>query len=376
MTLHDSFTEIVPTADAAADVSTFPLEQPQLRTRRRGASTAGSLLPYFIAGEENRLAAFLSTSDQDVFSFGNPVLLIGPSGAGKSALGIHLAARRALRDGDASGPPKVTHLAAVDFARNFANAVENEDVARFRVELDHAAVLFIDDLQTISHKPAAQDELATRVQHRIDRLRPTVLTSRRLPSSVRRMRPALVSRSLTGLTVPIQLPGQAARRLLLKEFSLLHAVELEGVLIDEFEHGLAPALPARQLEAAVKQVNLWCRMNQTTPSSDAILACLDSVVEKRRVTLAAITTQTAKQFGLRSAELKSSSRRQRIVRARSMAMFLARQLTTESLTQIGNHFGGRDHSTVLHAIRKTTTSIEADPDLQRIADDVTEKLSG
>ncbi len=356
-------------------VTSFPLERPPFRRRRRDTLPPASQLSHFVVGPENRLAGFLGSSDEDLFGFGNPLLLVGPSGVGKTLLALHFAARGATMRATAEGPSSVNYVPAIDFARRYAEAVDTDDLNSFRESFDTAPVLVTDDLHLISHKSGAQNELASRIETRCDEHRPTVLTCRRLPTEIRGLRSRLVGRVLAGLTVPLRPPGQAARQLLLNEFSLVHGIQIDPAPLEMLENGLAPDLSLRSLEAVIKQIDLWSRMNNSEPTMEAVQSVLASIGQKRSVSMATITNTVARYFRVKSAELKSSSRRQSIVRARSLAMWLARRLTSSSLQQIGDSFGGRDHSTVLHAIRKTATLIDHDADLQRAAEELTEKLA-
>ncbi|WP_246146387.1 helix-turn-helix domain-containing protein [Rubripirellula lacrimiformis] len=332
-------------------------------------------MPYFIAGEENRLVSFVSTSDTSVFEFGNPILLIGPSGAGKTAIAMHLAARQAVHESIDSMPAKVVHFPAIDFARQYAEAVAADDLPPLRSEMNDAPILVIDDLHLIADKPAAQDELAMRIESRTAAGMATILTCRRLPSEIRGLRPLLVSRVLPGLTIPIAIPTGATRLQLLRELALHFGLEIEQGLLEVLHDGLEDQLPARSLEAALKQVSLWCRMHESGPTMEAIQSAIDRIGTTEEVTLPSITNAVARYFRMKSSEIRSSSRKQNLVRARSLAMYLARQMTGKSMHQIGDHFGGRDHTTVLHAIRKTQSLLENDSDLRRAADEVTEKLA-
>lgn len=358
----------------AESITSFPLERPTLRVRKRDASAFGPSLPYFIAGEENRLVAFVCQSEAAIFSLGNPILLLGPSGVGKTSIALHIAARQAVALSVESTPAAVLCMPAVDYARQYADAVASDDMPPLRSMLDDAPVLVIDDLHLISDKPAAQDELAMRIETRTRLGRATVLTCRRLPSEVRGMRSMLVSRVLPGLTIPIKPPVGAARTLLLRELAMHHGVEIDSQLIESLSAGLDSNLTTRSLDAAVKQVSLSSRMNETTPNEETIRSVIETVGRGDEVSLASITNAIARYFRHKSSELRSGSRKQQIVRARSLAMYLARRLTSKSMHQIGDYFGGRDHTTVLHAIRKTEKLIQDDTDLRRAADEVTEKL--
>lgn len=383
---------IVSTPAAANRVTSFPLERPLAWVRRREAPGSSRLLPYFIAGDENRLATFVAVADDAALDVGNPLLLIGPSGSGKSALAMHLAARLSRSRTVASSqtqpdsrqpiaaeisdaePAAVLYLTAVDFARAYADGVAADILQPLRDEIHQAAVLVIDDLHLIRDKPAAQDELALRIDTRTQRNQPTILTSRRLPSEIRGIRPLLASRAMPGLTIPLAVPSGEARIQILRELAIHHQLELDEDLILLLHERLDARLPARSLESAIKQIALWGRMHDAAPSLQAAEYAIETVGESEEISLAQITSAVAKYYRLKRSELRSGSRKQTLVRARSLAMLLGRRLTSKSMHQIGDYFGGRDHTTVLHAVRKTESLLEQESELRRAYDEISEKL--
>jgi chromosomal replication initiator protein len=357
------------------NVASFPLERPPVRGRRRDARITGGSLPYFIAGDENRLVKFVCQTTNSIFEMGNPILLVGPSGCGKTVIAMHLAAKQSFRTSVNDQPAAVVYYPAIDFARQYAEAVAADDLPPLRQELNEAPILVIDDLHLIAGKTAAQEELAMRIETRANQGLPTILTCRRLPSEIRGIRPILVSRSLPGLTIPIAMPVGEARLLILRELALHQGIEIDPQLLDVLNLGLSSSLPARALEAALKQISLWCRMHESAPTIEAVQSAIDIVGRTEEVSLPMIAGAVSKRLRIKLADLRSGSRKQSIVRARSLAMLLARRMTAKSMHQIGDYFGGRDHTTVLHAIRKTESLLEDDSDLRRAADEVTEKLS-
>jgi chromosomal replication initiator protein len=375
-----------PVIHVPSRLTSFPLERPSVWIRRReGVGQWTNLLPYFLAGEENRLAAFVAMADHATLDLGNPLLVIGPGGAGKSALALHLAARLACshhqrftndnQSATASEPGGVLYFTAVDFARAYAQAVAADDLQPLRDQLHQAPVLVLDDLHLIVDKSAAQDELGSRIDARTQDDRPTVLTSRRLPMEIRGMRPLLASRAVPGLTIPLSIPCGETRLQLLRELCACHELELSSSMIQWLDQRLDSRLPARSMEAAVKQIVLWSRMHDRSPTTEALEHAIQVVGGAEETGIAEIASSVAKYFRLRQSDLRSSSRKQNFVRARSLAMFLGRRLTSKSMQQIGEYFGGRDHTTVLHAIRKVEGLLEHEADLRRAADEIQESLS-
>jgi chromosomal replication initiator protein len=393
-------------------VSSFPLERPSLRRRRRETPVVRPVTPLFYYGAENRLAGYVC--DQCIsplLEIARPLLLVGPSGVGKTALALHLAQRIGFDsiwdrlDNEDAGSPGIIDLSqehsslgrnattaavtskvlssrvlyqpAVDFAREFASSIDSKDMPRMRKKLDDACVWVIDDLHMIADKTPAQEELAARLETRDAAGRITIVTCRRLPSEIRGLRPPLVSRTLPGLTIELRPPEGEARKAILRELMLTHLPTADPDTWVLLDGGLRACVTARELEAGIKQVAMWCRMNDSPVCAEAIESVAGSKSgEKESVSIKSITSAVARQLGVKSSEMRSGSRRQNIVRARSLAMWLARKLTDSSLTNIGDAFGGRDHSTVLHAMRKVEGSFDDDADLRRAADQITERFTG
>jgi chromosomal replication initiator protein len=346
-----------------------------------GAVDTGGPTPGFSASSDDAPWGLITMS---------PLLLVGPAGCGKTAIATHLATgmlEAVLSDsgptpgGDRdsrSKPPARAAISlfmpAIDFARYYARAVDSDEITRFRRDIDQAPVLVIDDVHLMVGKTASQDELAGRIESRSKAGRPTILTSRRLPPQVAGLRPLLVSRMLPGLTVPIRQPGTEARYQLLADFARRCRLELGDEELQLLCGGLDADLSARHLQAAVAHLDLYCRMNACLPDVHAVRSAILSMAPTSDLSTDRVAKLISRRYKLKLSDLKSGTRRQEVVRARSLAMYLTRQLTGSSYHQIGKYFGGRDHTTVLHAVRKTESMLQSDSDLRVTADEIKEQL--
>lgn len=351
-------------------LDTIELLQPSSTHRRQKGGEGTALLPHFIAGPENAFALFVCRQQESISLRGNPLLLVGPTGCGKTTLAMTIATLELEQhNGDAS----MLYLPAADFARNYTNALSADDLEHFRERTDSIDLLVIDDVHSIAEKPSSQEELAARLESRDRRGMPSILTCRRLPSEFRGIRPLLASRMLPGLTVSLRLPGQEARQAIIEQLCQKNSLKIDPDWIDLLCRGLPDSLSVRRLAAVVNHLRLLDE-NKKPIDAVAIQAAITVASGGNEPTIGAIAKAVARRFQLKTAELKSSTRRQQVVRARALAMYLGRQLTASSLQQIGEYFGGRDHSTVLHACRKTSELLASNSQLSQTADEVREQL--
>ena len=338
--------------------------------RGSNSTEAVPLIPAFLAGPENRALAFVCQQRPPLSEQDNPLLLIGASGAGKTTLARFIANAQA----ESLSRPKIVFITAVEFARRYAEAVDGDTLDHFRRPFDTADILVLDDAHFIADKPAAQQELATRLSTRYDASLSTIITSRRSPAEIKGIRPILASRMLPGLLLNVVLPGEETRKALLIELCRQEALEIDNTSIHLLANTLPKSIPATRLAAAVQQLRIHCRKAGKPVDIEAIQHAIDNTPSGPELSINEIASAVAKRFKLKTIDLKGATRRQQVVRARAMAMLLARQLTDLSLQQIGAFFGGRDHTTVLHACRKTEELMSENPDLARTADEVIESL--
>lgn len=323
-------------------------------------------LRQFIAGPENRLAAAavagLLTAcvtqgpvSSDVVRY-TPLVLYGSPGSGKSHLALGLAqewSRRRPHD-------HVVCLAAGEFAGQYADAVGTRSLDAWRQEVRGAALFVLDDLGQIAAKPAAQFELTSALDALVEAGGVVVVTLRQAPSDTKGLLPRLASRLSAGLQVPLAPPGPLARLAILQGLASERGLDLAESAARVLADSLVGS--ARELSGALAYLEAASAAEGVRPDSHLARQYVAGQRAAWKPSLRGIAARTARYFAFEVTQLKSPSRQRGIVMARDIAMYLARQSTGKSLAQIGSFFGGRDHTTVLYACRKTERLLGTDPD--------------
>jgi len=308
----------------------------------------------------------------------NPVVFHGPYGFGKTHL-LNALAWEAMRTGHGK---KVVYLSAERFTSTFVNALQTRQTAAFKDELRNADLLLIDDVHFVAGKTQTQEELFHTLIALVEDGRRVVLTADRSPTELSELEPRLRSHLQAGLVCGIE-PADRTLRLGILErklHTLAHQgdfhpaarIEVMQFLADRFTDSV------RELEGALN--TLVARVGGdiarlTLDEAQAILRPHLSVNE-RKVTVDMIQKTVAEHYALKQADLISERRARAVARPRQVAMWLAKQITTRSLPDIGRRFGGRDHTTVLHAVRRIEALKAEDPGIARDVDVLLRKLRG
>ena len=266
-----------------------------------------------------------------------------------------------------------------DFARIYANAVDTDNLASFRSKSRSVRLFVLDDAHLLHQKRAAQDELARLLDALVEQEAAILVTAAQSPSQDEQMVPSLRSRLAAGLLVPLTAPGDSARRVLLRRFAHLHEVELTEEAIELLAGGLADCtaeLPtASALQHAVVQLGHQAHVANTTIDVETVMAFLGKQTDDKRPSLRQITNKVAKYFSLTVARLRAPRGEDTSYAARGIAMYLARNLTENSLEMVGWHFGNRDHTTVLHACRQIQSQQSVDPMISAALDELRKQLA-
>jgi chromosomal replication initiator protein len=349
-------------------VLTIPLSGTALD--RPQSAGAAPRLNGFIAGAENALAhAALVPLVEGIPTVCNPIVLYGPHGCGKT----HLACGLADRWREQFSHAAVECLTAAEFAQQYAAALDDGRLDAWREELRRADLFILEDLGQLTGKQPAQLELVHTLDALLDREALIVVTARTLPNHWTTLLPALRSRLSAALTVPLSYPERATRRVILEQLAEARHLPLSGRVLDGLTDGVTGGVP--QLASAILELELSARLDGESIDQARVkklVAERDTAAEPR---LRDIARLTAKYFGLKLSDLKGPLRQRSLVAGRCVAMFLARELTTCSLGEIGEFFGGRDHTTVLHGCRRTEQLLRRDTAVRQAIADVKKMLA-
>jgi len=333
----------------------------------------------FVAGPSNEFA-FAVARRVASWSDGhfNPVMFHGPYGFGKTHL-LNALAWEAMRN---EPTKRVVHLTAERFTTTFVRALQDKQTAAFKDELRNADLLLIDDVHFVAGKTSTQEELFHTLIALVEDGRRVVMTADRSPTELSEMEPRLRSHLQAGLVCGIE-PADRTLRLGILDRKLQTLAQQGGFLPSakpEVMQFLADRFTdsVRELEGALN--TLVARVGGdlarlTLDEAQTILRPHLSCNE-RKVTVDQIQKIVAEHYGLKQADLISERRARAVARPRQVAMWLAKQITTRSLPDIGRRFGGRDHTTVLHAVRRIESLKAEDPAIARDTDALLRKLRG
>lgn len=319
----------------------------------------------FVAGPENGLlkAASEALSQKPRY---NPILLFGITGVGKTHLLQLFSANYSAQDPTAT----VLLLNGAEFARGYTDAIELNAIDEFRSKHRHGDLFVLDDLHELAGRSAAQQELLHTIDTLIDRQTQILLASRACPAESDWILPGLSSRLSCGLTVPISKPSAETRRVLLAQIAAQKGIRLSARVADEILHDPNMESVAQLTSVLLELVNL----DEQSPDEATMRRILESRTTRASLSPRQIIKQVARYFRIKSTKLVGASRRQSTVRARGAAIYLVRRLTGISFEQLGRHFGGRDHSTTLHAYRRTEATWQSDPLIRKAIHEVTQRL--
>lgn len=333
----------------------------------------------FVVGKSNELAhaAARRVAETTDVTF-NPLFLYGGVGLGKTHLMHAIAWEIRTRHPER----KVLYLSAEKFMYQFVRALRFKDTMAFKQQFRSVDVLMIDDVQFISGKDSTQEEFFHTFNALIDHNRQVIISADRSPSDLEGIEERIRSRLGWGLAADIH-PTDYELRLGILQAKAEEVIARNGPPIDipplvlEFlAHRIVSNV--RELEGALKRVCAYASLVGRPITLDMAQEVLRDLLRcnDRKITIEEIQRRVAEYFNVRMADMLSARRARAVARPRQIAMYLSKQLTTRSLPEIGRKFGGRDHTTVIHAVRKIDELRQSDSGLGEDVDLLRRMLEG
>jgi chromosomal replication initiator protein len=346
--------------------------------RVAGPADANALNPkytfeQFVIGKGSRFAhaAALAVAEMPGQAY-NPLFIHGRPGLGKTHL-LHAIGNYVRRYGSGVS---VRYATVEQFTNEFVDAVRARDTQAFKERFRGVDVLLLDDVQFLADKARTEEELFHTFNELHDSGRQLVMTSDRSPADLQGVADRLGERFGSGLVVAVEPPDFHVRRAILEKRVRLDAVDASPDLVSEIAGRVTTSV--RALEAALIQVVAYASLRGQQPTPDIARKLLDKLGPDRRSvkpSVEDVLSATASVFGVTPNELVARDRRPDVARARKVAIYLARELTGKSLPEIGRRLGGRDHSTILSAVRSLSGELERDGDLAQAVDKLKRQLA-
>ncbi|HVW80067.1 MAG TPA: chromosomal replication initiator protein DnaA [Mycobacteriales bacterium] len=345
------------TAGAEAEEDPYPVEDeplpPPTSITKRGESDRLNpkyQFETFVIGSSNRFAhaAAVAVAEAPAKAY-NPLFIYGDSGLGKTHL-LHAIGHytRALVPGS-----RVRYVSSEEFTNDFINSIRDGRGEMFRKRYRNIDVLLVDDIQFLENKEQTQEEFFHTFNTLHNANSQIVISSDRTPKQLVTLEDRLRNRFEWGLITDVQPPELETRIAILRKKAAAERLDAPAEVLEFIASKISSNI--RELEGALIRVTAFASLNRQAVDlalAEIVLKDLIADAAGPEITASTIMAQTAAYFSISMEDLCGSSRSRVLVQARQVAMYLCRELTELSLPKIGQHFGGRDHTTVMHADRK------------------------
>ena len=327
----------------------------------------------FVIGKSNELAYSAARRMTDAVASGeevfNPLFLYGGVGLGKTHL-MHAIAWEIRR----SAPERrVLYLSAEKFMHQFIHALRHKDTMAFKQQFREVDVLMVDDIQFIAGKESTQEEFFHTFNTLIDKKHQVIVSADRSPADLDGIEERISSRLGGGLVADIHPTDYELRLGILQSKATRLALANKNITIPaEVLEFLAQRIASniRVLEGALHKIVAFASFSNNPITLEMAKDVLRDLLRssERRVTIDEIQRKVAEYYSVRMGDMLSPRRSRAVARPRQIAMYISKHLTTRSLPEIGRQFGGRDHTTVIHAVRRVEELRQADPSLDEDVD--------
>ncbi len=325
----------------------------------------------FIIGQNNELAhaASLAVSKNPGTQY-NPLFIYGGVGLGKTHL-MHAVGHKLLQDNPRA---KILYVTSEKFTNDYIASISQKRVDEFKKTYRSVDMLLVDDIQFIAGKEQTQEEFFHTFNEIRDKGKQIVLTADRLPKDIPAIEQRLVSRFEWGMVADIQAPNLETRIAILQTKISKKGVTLSEEIISFVAENVVSNI--RELEGALNRLLVYQQMDNKPLTLDQAQHILASMVnsKKKAVTLSKIAESVATFYSITLEDLLKQSRRKEFVKPRQTAMYLARKELGSSFPAIGDFFGGRDHTTVMHGVEKVEKAVNSNDTIKQEVELIMEKL--
>lgn len=327
----------------------------------------------FVIGNSNRFAhaASLAVAESPAKAY-NPLFIYGGVGLGKTHL-MHAIGHYILQNNPNA---KVVYVSSEKFTNELINAIKDDKNEEFRTKYRSVDVLLIDDIQFIAGKERTQEEFFHTFNTLHEANKQIILSSDRPPKEIPTLEDRLRSRFEWGLIADIQAPDFETRMAILKKKADVEKLNVPNEVMVYIATKIKSNI--RELEGALIRIVAYSSLTNREITVDLATEALKDIISNKQnksITIDLIQDVVAAYFNLRVEDLKSQRRTRNVAYPRQIAMYLSRKLTDMSLPKIGEEFGGRDHTTVIHAYEKISESLNKDESLEHTINDITKKLT-
>ncbi|HEY4553746.1 MAG TPA: chromosomal replication initiator protein DnaA [Bacillaceae bacterium] len=326
----------------------------------------------FVIGSGNRFAhaASLAVAEAPANAY-NPLFIYGGVGLGKTHL-MHAIGHYVLEHNPAA---KVVYLSSEKFTNEFINSIRDNKAEDFRSKYRNVDVLLIDDIQFLAGKEQTQEEFFHTFNTLHEESKQIVISSDRPPKEIPTLEDRLRSRFEWGLITDITPPDLETRIAILRKKAKADGLDIPNEVMLYIANQIDSNI--RELEGALIRVVAYSSLINKDINADLAAEALKDIIPSSKpkvITIHDIQKTVGAEYNVKLEDFKAKKRTKSVAFPRQIAMYLSRELTDFSLPKIGEEFGGRDHTTVIHAHEKISKLLQTDPDLQSKVDDIRELL--
>jgi len=355
-------------------------KQPSQSESSSNDDTTGSILnpkytfDTFVIGNGNRLAhaASVAVAESPAKAY-NPLFLYGGVGLGKTHL-MHAIGHYILSQNPSA---KVLYVSSEKFTNELINAIKDDRNEEFRNKYRNIDILLIDDIQFIGGKERTQEEFFHTFNALYEANKQIIISSDKPPKEITTLEERLRSRFEWGLIADLQPPDLETRIAILRKKAQLENLTIPDDVIAFIADNIASNI--RELEGALNRVVAYSSLTEHEINIDLAREALKEIISANStkiINAQVIIEAVSRYFDLKPEEFKSKKRNREVAYPRQIAMYLCRELTDLSLPKIGEAFGGRDHTTVIHACEKISESIEENSETRRTVEELKRNIVG